>query len=239
MKKSKTTGPRIRRYGLIFASAILAILAIVASRTPNRAQSAGQTPTTAQSNPQNPAPQPAGPQSAQPVSASAAIQRRPFAVTLTRGGCEWTSEDGRETNIIRRLAHNELEVARMVDENKRIFRRQLVYRTETAAALIERAKLTGETIRQLTLPGLDGQEVQFEITRADLNPSGLQGAFSGHVAGKSDSMVTLAFKGNREAFTILSPSDGLYFQADPREPGEVILTQIDPATYIVGVCGNP
>src|SRR5262249_30251762 len=101
------------------------------------------------------------------------FQKRPFAVARETAACQWTAEDGRDTNVIRRLAHNDLEYARMVDENARIFRRQLVYHKQTAAAQIERAKLFGETVRRLTLPGLDGQEVEFEITGTDLNPSGL------------------------------------------------------------------
>ena len=51
-------------------------------------------------------------------------------------------------------------------------------------------------------------------------------------------MVTLAFKGGREAFTVLSPEDDLYLQADPREPGELIVKRIDPDTYVVGKCGT-
>jgi hypothetical protein len=127
----------------------------------------------------------------------------------------------------------------MVEENSRVIRRQLVYAKDTAAALIERAKLTGEPIRRLTLPGLDGQEVQFEIAKADLSPSGQQGTFTGHVAGWGDSMVTFAFKGGREAFTVMSPSEGLFLQGDPHEPGDLIVKSFDPDTYVLGVCGNP
>jgi len=127
----------------------------------------------------------------------------------------------------------------MAEESARIYRRQLVYVRETADLLVEAAKAAGESLRQLSLPGLDGQEVQFEITKADLSPSGQQGAFSGYVAGRPDSMVTLAFKGGREAFTILSPSDGLYLVGEPREPGEIIVKSINITNYVVGVCGNP
>ncbi len=127
----------------------------------------------------------------------------------------------------------------MLDENNRIYRRQLVYRKETTAAMLERARLTGEKVASLVLPALDGKEVQVEVAKAELHPSGQQGTFTGRLAGRSDSMVTLAFKGGREAFTILSPTDGLYLQGDPREPGEIILKQINPATYAAGVCGNP
>ena len=167
------------------------------------------------------------------------FQKHPFAVTRESSDFGWTAEDGKRPDVIEQLAHNELEFERMAEESARIFSRQLVYHKETADVQIERAKLTGEPIRQLVLPGLDGQEVQFEITKTDLNPSGQQGTFAGHVAGRLDSLVTFAFKGGREAFTILSPSDGLYLQGDPREPGELIVKSINPETYVVGVCGNP
>lgn len=169
----------------------------------------------------------------------ASFQKHPFAVVRASKAFGWTAEDGKTPGVVKQLAHNELEFERMAEENARIFRRQLVYHKDTADAQIERAKLTGESIRQLALPGLDGQEVQFEITAADLSPSGQQGTFSGHVAGRLDSMVTFAFKGGREAFTILSPSDGLYLVGEPRESGELIVKRINPKTYVVGVCGNP
>jgi hypothetical protein len=172
-------------------------------------------------------------------AASVTFQKHPFAVALEKDAFQWTAEDGRDTNVIRQLAHNELEAARLTGENSRIFRRQLIYHTDTAAAQIERAKLTGLPVQQITLPGLDGQEIQFEILRSDLNPSGQQGTLSGYVAGRKDSMVTLAFKGGREAFTILSPSDGIYLVGEPREPGEIMVKSINPETYVVGACGNP
>jgi len=228
----------IRRWGFLCLAGVLLVLAILALRSDRRPHPATLSPNA---SPRNGHHAPAPSSSSRPapiISTRATVQKRPLAVSFTRGKCEWTGDDGRDTNIIRHLAHNELEYARMLDENSRIFRRQLVYRKETAAMLLERAKLTGESIRQLTLPALDGREVQFEITRADVRPSGLEGTFTGRVAGAPDSLVTFAFKVNREAFTILSPSEGLYVQADPREPGEVILKQINPATYAAGMCGN-
>ncbi len=164
---------------------------------------------------------------------------RPVPVARESEHYQWTSEDGRDTNVIRTLAHNDLEYKRMVEENARIVRRQLVYRKETAAALVQRARLSREPIRQFALPGLDGREVQFAVIRTDLSPSGQQGSFAGHVAGRADSLVTLAFKGGREAFTVISPSEGLFLQGDPREPGELIVKSISPDTYAVGVCGTP
>ena len=119
----------------------------------------------------------------------------------------------------------------MVEENDRIKRRQLVYRKDTAAAVMQRARASGEPVKQLTLPGFDGQEIQFQIDRADLEPSQQSGTFTGQLPNRPNSMITLAFKFGREAFTILSPDDGLFLQAHPREPGELILTSFDPDAY--------
>ena len=157
--------------------------------------------------------------------------KRQFAVFCERDGMAWAAEDGRDTNVIRRLAHNDLEYQRMVDENARIFRRQLVYLNETAAAVFERAKLTGTPVQRLTLPGIDGQELLFEIVKSDGNGSSRQGMFSGHLVGNLDSQVSLAFQDGREAFTILSPKENIYIVGEPREPGEVIVKRFDPEKY--------
>ncbi len=169
----------------------------------------------------------------------ATFQKHPFLAAHETGVFAWTSEDGKNPDVIRQLAHNELEFERMAEESSRIYRRQLVYHKDTVDAQIERSKLTGEPVREITLPGLDGQQVQFEVTGSDLNPSGQQGTLTGYVAGQPGSTVSFAFKGGREAFTILSPSDGLFLQGDPREPGELIVKSINPETYVAGVCGNP
>ena len=125
----------------------------------------------------------------------------------------------------------------MLKENEKIYRRQLVVLKEPVAAVVERNRLTGERIQQITLPGLDGQEIIFEVKRADLEPSGLRGTFYGNVAGRLDSMVTLAFKNNVQAFTILSPSDNLYLDVEPHDPGDVIVKSIDLEKYGAGLCG--
>lgn len=194
-------------------------------------------------------PPPAGPvQVIPPKGASTTPSRSPFQeeagprplpVSMATGSHEWTAGDASELHVIEQIAHNPEEALRMIEENDRIHRRQLVYRNETAAAAVQRAMAKGEVVRQLTLPGLDGRELEFVIERADLAPSGQTGSFTGHLAGKPNSQVSLAFKFGREAFTVISPDDRLYLQADPREPGEIIVKSIDPKTYIQGTCGNP
>ncbi len=162
------------------------------------------------------------------------FRMRPLPVGIDGTNNQWAVADGKDTNVIRQLAHNPLEYARMVDENPRIFRRQLVYLKETAASVFEQAKLTGASVTQLTIPVMDGRELTFEIARRDGGGSSRQGMFSGHLVGNPDSLVTMAFEDGREAFTILSPKDNVFVVAEPRENGQVIVKAIDPNTYGVG-----
>lgn len=164
-----------------------------------------------------------------PVAAIPAKSTNALSVT--------TAGDGRDTNSIRRWAHNELEVQRMLAENDKIYRRQLVVLKEPVAVIVERNRLTGESIRELTLPGLDGQEISFSVQRADIEPSGLRGMFYGQVTGRPDSMVTLAFKNRVQAFTVISPTDNLYLDAEPHDPGDVIVKSINLEKYGAGLCG--
>jgi hypothetical protein len=164
---------------------------------------------------------------------------RPLPVSLAKDLHEWTAGDAKEPEVIARIAHNPDEALRMIEENDRIHRRQLVYRKETAATVVRRARVIGEPVRHLTLPALDGRELTFEVAHAEIDPTGHSGSLAGRVAGQSDSMVILSFRGGREAFSVIAPSENLHLQADPREPGEVIVKHIDPATYIKGGCGNP
>ena len=165
---------------------------------------------------------------------SADFQPHPFPVAYETTNSQWTVVDGKDTNSIRRLAHNNLEYERMVDENSRIFRRQLVYLKQTVASVFEQAKLTGQPVQLLTLPGIDGQELQFQIVKSNSDGSSRQGQFYGHLAGDVNSLVTLAFQDGREAYTVLSPSENLYVVAEPRESGQVIVKAIDPNLYGLG-----
>ncbi len=159
------------------------------------------------------------------------FKKRPLPVTQHSATHEWTEGDGRDPQVVQQIAHNEDEFIRLMEENERIIRRQLVYRNDTAAAVIQRSKLNGGMVNRLVLPGLDGKELDFEITGADLEPSGQIGSFSGHLADRPTSRVSIAFKFGREAFTVMSADDGIFLQGSPRESGEIIVTSFDPDTY--------
>jgi hypothetical protein len=167
--------------------------------------------------------------------AKISVRRLPVAHTSAQH--EWTDADGKAAAVIRQLAHNDLEIQRLTDENDSIFRRQLVYRKQTMSDLAQHALQTGEPIRELLVPGLDGQEFRVEVRDVELTDGGANGTFSGHLLGQPDSMVTLAFKGGREAFTIVSSAQNIFLAAEAREPGEVVVKQIDPAKY--GGLGHP
>jgi len=66
----------------------------------------------------------------------------------------------------------------------------------------------------------------------------LRGTFYGHVTGRPDSLVTLAFLQTRQAYTILSPADNLYLDVEPHNPGDVIVKSIDLEKYGAGLCGT-
>jgi hypothetical protein len=164
-------------------------------------------------------------------SSNPGIQRRPFAVVKETATHQWTAENGRDTNVIRRLAHNDLEYQRMVEETARIYRRQLVYRKEPISVTIERARTAGEPVHSFTLPGLDGQEHSVEVTQDYVERALMAGGLAGHLKDRPNSMVSIGFKDGYESFNIISPDDGIYITADARAPGEVVVKEFDPEKY--------
>src|SRR5690606_14344892 len=164
---------------------------------------------------------------------------RPLEVVQESELHAWSSEDARDPEVIRRIAHNVWEERRLLEENPRITGRQLVYRKEPIFIAVERARAEGRAISNFILPGFDGREFEVEVTRADLAPSGLNGTLTGRLTGLDESIVTIAFQQGTEAFSVFSPEDGLFLQAHPREPGEVILTTFIPENYLALPGGEP
>jgi hypothetical protein len=173
-----------------------------------------------------------------PVSTFSWFRLHPFNMSKVDGAFAWTAEDGKATNIIRLLAHNELEYQRMVIENGTIYRRQLVYHPEGFTLQAQQALQSGQSIQQLTLPGLDGQELPVNVTKTDFESGGDKGVFYGKLPGDPDSMVTVAFINGWESFTVISKLNQIFLHAEAREPGEIVVKQINPSTYGTGVCGN-
>lgn len=181
-----------------------------------------------------------------PASAPAAAPRpavagevvlRPLAADRENARHAWTREDAMDPEVIEKLAHNPEEFTRMMEENTRIKRRQLVYRKEPLALLLEQARASGQPLARFTLPALDGKEVEVEVIETRVE--GHRGSVMGRIAGRLDSLACVGFSGACESFNIMSPEDGLFIAADSREPGEVILKEIDPAVYSPMACGGP
>lgn len=177
-------------------------------------------------------PRPAPAESAAPRQAPAAtpgeVALRPLPVALTRNTHEWTALDAKDPGVIERIAHNPEESKRLAEENTRIKRRQLVYRKETIPNLLQRF---GEhSLKEFTLPGLDGREFEVEVVETRLN--GLQaGSVLGRVKGVLNSMVSVGFYNGCESFNLCLPDENYYLTADAREPGEVLVKEIDPEVY--------
>lgn len=177
---------------------------------------------------------------ANPTSASAApdvVVHRPLAVATESASHAWTREDAKDPAVIDRIAHGPEEFLRMVEENDRIKRRQLVYRKEPVALLLDRARASGAPLTRFTLPAMDGAEVEVEVLETQLD--GHRGAVIGRIVGQPDSLACVGFSGACESFNLFAPSVGLFIAADAREPGEVILKEIDPAVYSPMACGGP
>lgn len=182
--------------------------------------------------------------SAPPAAGPAALTNRevilrPLAVAKESAAHAWTAEDARSPEVVRKLAHNEMEERRLLEENPRITGRQLVYRKEPVFVAVERARAKGESVTSFIVPGFDGRELEVQVDKADLAPSGLSGTFAGRLPGLDQSLVTLAFQQGREAFTVVSPEDGVFLQGHPREPGEIMITSFLPDAYLAVPGGEP
>lgn len=243
--RAATSGLKLAGLALV-ALVLLAAVVLIARQLATSGsvrQSVAATNAVTGANPSPPPP--ALPSANRPAANRASnqnypdFQKRPLPVAIDGTNYQWVAADGKDPNVIRQLAHNELEYRRLVEENERINRRQLVYNQNPAAAVVQRARLSGERITQLTLPGFDGQELPFVVQRVDLEPSQQGGTFTGYLAGQPNSLVTLAFQFGREAFSVASPETGLYMQGHPREPGEIILTSFDPEKYLSLPGGEP
>jgi hypothetical protein len=220
---SQPTSTSRRRYAALpLALCAILLIAMVATVTNPSPQTQTAPPTLSK----------AQASSTQVTPAPEKVVLRPLPVSRSSASHEWAEGDATTPAVIEKIAHNPDEFVRLVEENDRIQRRQLVYRSEPAWELVERARATGKPVSTLTLPSLDGHEVKMEVTSEDLDPSGLSGTFSGHVAGNRKSLVTLAFIRGREAFTVVSPDEGVFLQGHPRESGEVLVASFDPEEYL-------
>ena len=214
----KPNSPRLRLTILASFAIVLLAIAMLAIRSTHDRREAPETIVVAK-KPAESKSEPRFPEK---------VVLRPLLVSLARNTHEWTSEDAKDIQVIQRIAHNPEESIRLIEENDRIKRRQLVYRKETVPMLLER---TGGSLKTFTLPGLDGREVEVEVTEVRLVNGTNGGCVNGRVKGRFNSMVSVGFSNGCESFNVLAPDEGLFLTADAREPGEVLVKEIDPNVY--------
>lgn len=162
---------------------------------------------------------------------------RPFEPSVSSDRYQWTAEDGRKPQVIRKLAHNQLEESRMAEENHAVHKRQLVYITRSLSDAIKDAASEGLQLVSHSIPSLDGQELEVEVTNVDHAVSGVDGVVYGKLRGVPDSTVTIAYSGKSECFSVLSPSQDFFLQGEPREPGEIVVKSFDPGR-MASECGQ-
>lgn len=161
---------------------------------------------------------------------------RPFEPSVSSDRYQWTAEDGRKPQVIRKLAHNQLEESRMAEENHAVHKRQLVYITRSLSDAIKEADSEGRPLESHSIPSLDGQELEVEVMKVDHAASGVDGVVYGKLRGVPDSTVTIAYSDRSECFSVLSPSQDFFLQGEPREPGEIVVKSFDPGR-MANECG--
>ena len=156
---------------------------------------------------------------------------RPLPVSQSGPHNEWTSDDATQPEVLGKIAHNPDEFIRMYEENNRIKRRQLVYRKQSVPQLVREARDHNTPFTSFVLPGLNGQEYEVAVNEVRLLPNGRDGSANGHLKNHLHSIVSVGFANGCESYNIISPDDGIYLAADAREPGEVIVKEIDPEKF--------
>lgn len=205
------------------AIVILAAVLAVRSGTPRESVASVQPARQASTPGQTPS-------STTPTVNQAGTVLHPLPVFKSSALHEWTAEDCKSPQVLERIVHNEEEFIRLMEENDRIKRRQLVYRKETVLMLLDRARASGQPLNSFTLPGLDGREVEVEVTEIHFADA-QGGAVQGRLKGRYNSSVSVGFSNGCESFNVISPDEHLFLTADAREPGEVFVKEIDPEVY--------
>ena len=154
---------------------------------------------------------------------------QPFPVILQRGDFSWTEVDGKSEETMALLANNEDMLQALRDENAYVKRRQLIY-VDSEIFDSKRDQILDGSLKALTLPGFDGQELKVEIDLADRvayenveDPNG--GFFGGRIIDQPDSQVMVGTAG--DSYTIQVFDGENLYHYDSREKGELILSEID------------
>ncbi|MBK1882082.1 hypothetical protein JIN85_06630 [Luteolibacter pohnpeiensis] len=150
---------------------------------------------------------------------------RPFAVSMRSDDFAWTAEDGKTDEAMRDLSHTEEEEDRLKTDNQWVNKRQLVYCSDYIESLGKEVATQGAALKTAKLPGFDGKEYEVEIVRAESPQGTNEWNISGTLKDRPDTMVAMSSVHGYTSLVIVSPE--IYIEGDAREPGEVVLNQID------------
>lgn len=151
----------------------------------------------------------------------------PLEKTKTTKNHSWTGEKLMSLVGIDKIAHNDFERDRYLDENNYVVDRELVYRN---VVLKEVAAASGDDLpTELILPGLDGEEYEVVVTKwkRSQSPSGKdRGSITGHLRDDPESVVRWVYGGRREAGKIESIVKDVNLRFVPRQEGQVVVSEI-------------
>jgi hypothetical protein len=150
---------------------------------------------------------------------------KPFPVTQKSAEFAWTSIDGKTAAAVRELSHNDLEEGRLTGDNAWVEKRQLVYCDDYIGDLGQSVANDAPHLKSIKLPGFDGVEYDVDVDRTDSPQGAMEWNIAGHLKGRPDTMVSLSTVHGYTAIVIFAPD--FYIEGDAREPGEVVLNQID------------
>lgn len=154
----------------------------------------------------------------------------PFPITQSTPSHSWTGGNLKGAAEIDELVHNDYERERLIEDNRFVKKRQLVYRKVLFRDLIEEHVAGGKKVESVILPGLDGAEYEVVIDDWEAEPASAEertGAFSGHLKDDPESSVEWVYYEGAETGTIVSEALGLDLGYDPREEGQVVVNEYD------------
>jgi len=150
---------------------------------------------------------------------------KPFPVTHQSDAFAWTGIDGKTPQAMHDLAHTDAEEERLQFENPWVEKRQLVYCDDYIQTLGKSVAGDPANLKAIRLPGFDGQEFEVDVDRTESPQGVMEWNVAGHLKDRPDTLVSISTVHGYTSIVMIAPD--FYIEGDAREPGEVVLNQID------------
>lgn len=131
--------------------------------------------------------------------------------------------------MIDELAHNDLERARMTEENVWVKQRELVYIYQPLQAALANAQEEG--LKTFIFPGFAGTEYEVVVTDwgNEISEEGIPiGWIDGHLSDDPESSASLSYYDKREVGSIISKELDINIGYEPREDNQIVIREADP-----------